>query len=354
MKTSKGCGKMELTEVIYEKPNNYDPPDYDGLWKRIIEDLFKEFMQFFAPDLHDEIDFTKTPIPLKQEYFKRIIKTNKGKNIVDKIMQVSLKNGEEKWILIHIEVQAKANEAFSKRMFRYFYRIYDYFDRNIYAIALVTDRQRTPAPSQFHYSFYGTEVAYTYNCYRFQDHSVDELEKSNNPFAYAVIAGKYANQAKDNTEQRFAFKQKLMKQILRHFPPQHEQSRSYLQALFHFIEYLLQIPGDLQEKLENELFTFVEKEGYHMHVEKQGEYPPSPTLVNVVRKLIKSGAIEEPAYEDGMKEGKEEGKKEGKTEATRNFTKTLINENYSDVEIMKLTKLKQDEIDDIRKSLQDD
>src|SRR5699024_11984804 len=95
-----------------------------------------------------------------------------------------------------IEVQAKANEEFSKRMFRYFYRIYDYFDRNIYAIALVTDKQSTPAPDQFTYSFYGTEVTYTYNCYRFQDHSVRVLEQSNNPFAYAVIAGKYAKDRK--------------------------------------------------------------------------------------------------------------------------------------------------------------
>jgi len=345
MKTSKGCGKMELIEVVYEETNNYGPPDYDGLWKRIIDDLFKEFMQFFAPDLHDEIDFTKTPFPLKQEYYRRIIKTPKGKNIVDKIMQVSLKSGEEKWILIHIEVQAKANEEFSKRMFRYFYRIYDYFDRDIYAIALVTDKQKTPAPDQFNYSFYGTRIDYTYNCYRFQDHTVDKLEQSNNPFAYAVIAGKYANQAKNNAEQRFAFKQKLMKQILKRFPLHDEQSRIYLQGLFHFIEYLLQIPDNLQDKLENELFEFVEKEGFHMHAEKRDELPTSPTLVNVIRKLIEKGVIEGVDYEDGMKEGKEE--------ATRNFGKALINENYSDKEIMKLTKLDLDEIEALRKSPQD-
>jgi len=55
-----------------------------------VSSSIKEFIQFFAPDLHDEIDFTKTPIPIKQEYYQKIIKTNKGKNIVDKIMQVSL------------------------------------------------------------------------------------------------------------------------------------------------------------------------------------------------------------------------------------------------------------------------
>lgn len=78
MKTSKECGKMELTEVVYEETDNYGPPDYDGLWKRIIDDFFKEFMQFFAPDLYEEIDFTKTPIPLRQEYYQKIINTNKG------------------------------------------------------------------------------------------------------------------------------------------------------------------------------------------------------------------------------------------------------------------------------------
>src|SRR5690625_1655073 len=147
-------------------------------------------------------------------------------------------------------------------MFRYFYRIYDYFDRNIYAIELVTDKQSTPTPDQFNYSFYGTEVSYSYNYYRFQDNSVKELEQSNNPFAYAVIAGKYANQAKNNTEQRFAFKQRLMKQILKRFPLHDEQSRIYLQAIFHFIEYLLQISNDLQEKLDNELVYIVIKKGF--------------------------------------------------------------------------------------------
>jgi len=83
-----------------------------------------------------------------------------------------------------------------------------------------------------------------------------------------------------------------------------------------------------------------------MHAEKRDELPTSPTLVNVIRKLIENGVIEGVDYEDGIKEGKEEGKKE----ATRHFGKTLINENYSDKEIDKLTKLNPDEIDALRQS----
>ncbi|WP_449354334.1 hypothetical protein ACUL41_14155 [Virgibacillus natechei] len=32
-------------------------PDYDGLWKHLIEELFQEFMEYFAPDLYPEINF---------------------------------------------------------------------------------------------------------------------------------------------------------------------------------------------------------------------------------------------------------------------------------------------------------
>src|SRR5699024_4980958 len=87
------------------------------------------------------------------------------------------------------------------------------------------------------------------------------------------------------------------------------------------IEYLLQIPDNLQEKLENELFEYVEKEGFHMHAEKRDELPTSPTLVNVIRKLIENGVIEGVDYEDGIKEGKEEGKKRGNPSFRKDINK---------------------------------
>lgn len=39
-----GCGKMMSTSVVFEEPETYDAtkqtPDYDGLWNKLIEDLF--------------------------------------------------------------------------------------------------------------------------------------------------------------------------------------------------------------------------------------------------------------------------------------------------------------------------
>ncbi|GAB3804305.1 hypothetical protein [Virgibacillus kimchii] len=134
-------------ELVLEEPSDYksiSPPNYDAAWKNIIEKLFKEFVQFFAPELYTQISFAEEPEFLKQELHKIIIKNLEGTNYSDQIVKVSLKNGTEKWDLIHVEVQDEVTKDFSKRMFRYFYRIFDKFDHEIYAIALIRVKPTRP------------------------------------------------------------------------------------------------------------------------------------------------------------------------------------------------------------------
>jgi len=92
--------------LVLEKPTTYktNATDYDGLWKKIIEDLFEEFMLFFAPVLHEEIDYSMDFDALQQEVHQQIIQIKGGKAIADKIFKVFLKNGREKWILVYTEI----------------------------------------------------------------------------------------------------------------------------------------------------------------------------------------------------------------------------------------------------------
>ncbi len=39
---------------------------------------------------------------------------------MDKLVQVTLKDGNEQWILLHIEVQAQSESEFDRRMFAYY------------------------------------------------------------------------------------------------------------------------------------------------------------------------------------------------------------------------------------------
>ncbi|ASK62230.1 hypothetical protein CFK37_08675 [Virgibacillus phasianinus] len=333
---------MEDNTVVLERPANYGTaPDYDGLWKALIEELFEEFMQFFAPDLYDEIDFSKGSEFLNKELLKEFINEKKGRVEADQIVKVCLKNGHERWILIHIEVQGKTGKGFAKRMFRYFYRIYDKHNQEVYAIALLTDTEQAIVPNHFHYSFFGTELDYRYNVYSFHNQSIKKLEASSNPFSDAVIAGIYAGKTRHDANRRYAFKRKLMIQILQSTPTQPEHTRTYLSALFHFIDNILQVSNELEEKLEEDIIPYIRKGAEQQMLAGRKSNPWTKVLAE----------FEEKGLERGLERGIEKGIAKGREEAAKDFAKELIRKDFQNEQIMELTKLDLVEVEKLRESL---
>jgi len=173
-KVEKGCDIL-MVMMVLEKPNDYSVIDYDGLWKKLINELFEEFVLYFLPDLFEEVDFQEEHEFLQQELYKEVIQEKKGKQIADQIVKVHLKCGIEKWLLIHIEIQGDPDIEFSKRMFRYYYRIFDKYDRDIVAIALLTDASGSFRPSKYESSAFGTKITYEFNVYKFKDQDEKDL-----------------------------------------------------------------------------------------------------------------------------------------------------------------------------------
>lgn len=334
------------TEMVLEEKSTYpstSTPNYDAAWKNIIEKLFRAFVAFFAPGLYEKISFATPPEFLNKELHEIIIENRDGTNYTDQIVKVSLKDGTDKWILIHVEVQDKVTRDFPDRMFRYFYRIYDKFDHEIYAIAVITSETKSAYPDYYRYSFQKTKLTYEYDIFKFHDYTIAELEKSDNPFAAAGIAAKYANKSKKDETQSYKFKRKLMKQVLKKYSLRDPQSRIYIEALFYFIDVMLSIPQELQEKLRNEIIQHAEKEGFQMSTTDREMY--SPTLDGIVEKLAKD------RIEKGIEEGIEEGKQKGIEEAKITVAKNLMKENFSDEKIAKLTDLDIEKVRTIRESL---
>src|SRR5699024_10477787 len=121
-------------------------------------DLLEPFVLFFAPALYEQLDWSRQPESLEQE-LRRAYPEQKGKRYTDKLMKVHLKNGSEQWILAHIEVQGYEDKNFTERMFQYFYRIFDRYNRKIFAIALFADADPTFKPATYQYNFHGTRLS---------------------------------------------------------------------------------------------------------------------------------------------------------------------------------------------------
>lgn len=281
-----------IKALVVEERQEYGLVDYDGLWKKLIYELFEEFILYFIPDLFEEIDFLREPEFLQQELFKEIIQEKKGKQVADQIVKVFLKSGEEKWILIHIEVQGDPDPHFSKRMFHYYYRIFDKFDQDIVAIALLTDESKRFRPESYRRSSFGTTITYEYNIYKFADQSETELLKSSNPFAIAVLAAKYVNMTKNDNETRYRFKRRLIKFILQKTSYPRADKHIYLAALFYFIDYFMRIPKELTEKLRDELI--LTKEEFEM-IYLDRKNPPQTV-----------GEIRKEAREEGRQENRKQ------------------------------------------------
>ena len=184
---------------------------YDELWKNIIEKLFPHFLAFFMPKLYADVDLSLGYVFLDKELQEIKLKGKKGKNITDKLVKVRLKNGEEKWLLIHLEVQGKHEEDFGNRMFRYFYRIYDKYDVSITALALLT--YKTDKLYDFNYDVYGTTHAYRYNTAYIGNYPEEDLLNDKNPFALVCLAVQYDRLYRKDEDKKFSLKRNLIRML---------------------------------------------------------------------------------------------------------------------------------------------
>ncbi len=171
-----------------------------------MEDLFDDFLRFFYPDADKLFDLVRGFEYLDKE-LEQLFPPEADNYVVryvDKLVKVFTREGHEEWILIHIEVQGFSDKDFAKRMFQYYYRILDKYNKPITAFAIFADANKNFHPKHYERDFLGTRVYYTYNTYKIIDQDDKELEASNNPFAIAVLTAKLAlSHKKLNDQQLF-------------------------------------------------------------------------------------------------------------------------------------------------------
>jgi hypothetical protein len=90
---------------------------YDSPWKDILEAYVEDFMLFFFPNIHADIDWSYGYSFLDQELSQVVRDADLGKRLADNLVKVWKHSGEETWVFVHIEIQNQEDSAFSARMF---------------------------------------------------------------------------------------------------------------------------------------------------------------------------------------------------------------------------------------------
>ena len=231
--------------------------EFDSPWKEIIQLYFEDFMLFFFPQVHSQIDWSRGFEFLDQELQQVVRDAELGKRLVDKLVKIYRIGGEESWLLIHLEVQAQEKGNFPERMFVYNYRIFDRYKRPVASLAVLADSSSTWRPDQFGYELFGCTVDFKFPVVKLVDYQqrLPELEESRNPFATVVLAHLTALQTSENRVLRKAQKLALVRRLY-----EKEYTREQVLNLFAFVDWMLTLPFDLERQFEVEVLELEEEQ----------------------------------------------------------------------------------------------
>jgi len=189
-------------------------------------------------------------------------------------------------LLIHIEVQGRADEQFPARMFQYYYRIYDrYGDVEILSLAVVTNQTMDPelALGDYYRQREGYGLHFRFRVQALRDWSEAALAglAATNPFAVVALAQLAAHRRSKHTKRK-ARKREIIALLYRY-----GYGREDVLKLLRFIDWLIRLPQGLELELRNELIALEEE-----------------------TKMAYVMSIERLALERGREEGREEGREQ--------------------------------------------
>ena len=231
------------------------PEDFDKPWKIALENFFPEFMEFYFPDAAAQIDWGQGHHFLDKELQKVVPEAESAGAHVDKLVKVVLDSGQEKWVCVHVEVQAQPEHGFPARMFRYNYRIYDRYERMVASLAILADEDPDWRPDSFGYELFHCHVGIDFPTVKLLGYNeqIEDLLESDNPFALVTAAHLQTQQTRDDATSRYDAKWRLMRLLC-----ERGWSRENIQGLFHVINWLMQLPESMEERLMTEYIALEE------------------------------------------------------------------------------------------------
>ncbi|MBX3255447.1 MAG: hypothetical protein KF862_14995 [Chitinophagaceae bacterium] len=279
----------------------------DSLWKAILEDLFADFLRFFFSNADEIFDMKKGFEYLDKEMAQIAADAGpESPKYVDKLVKAYTREGNEQWVLVHVEVQGYTDPYFDERMFTYYYRIFDRYRQRITAIALLTGSDKRFHPTAYRSEFLGTSIHYQFNTYKVRNQSEEALQKSNNPFAFVILTALLSLQRSKLTEEallemKFGLARRLFSQ---------QFSRAVIRGVFYFIQHYISFTNpENNTKFDSKIDSITQKSRHMGIIEMLKE--------RETQKILKKGMAE------GEAKGIEKGKAEGTAAAVRNLITKL-------------------------------
>jgi Putative transposase, YhgA-like len=270
--------------------------DFDSPWKEALDKFLPLFLAFFFPKIYAAVDWSKGYESLDKELQQAMREGELGLRLADKLFRVYRKDGQEAWVLIHIEVQNQPDVEFAERMYVYNYRIYDNYHRPVVSLAVLGDDRPQWRPNVFRYELWGCTVLLEFPVVKLLDYAPDlaSLEADANPFGLVVIAHLQTAATRKDATTRKHWKTRVVKGLFDRGLQAEE-----IRQLFRLIDWMMELPKELENQFSEEIRLYQEEK-------------KMPYVTSIERLALEKGL--EQGRQEGRREGRREGRQEGRQE----------------------------------------
>lgn len=223
--------------------------EQDSPWKEALERYLPSFLALYFPTVHPAIDWTRQYEWLNTELRQVVRDAEMGKRLADVLVKVWTKDGQESWLLIHIEVQGWPEQDFAQRLFVYHYRIFDRYNRQVVTLAVLADERPNWRPDRFAYDIWGCRLDFQFPVVKLLDFAGREavLEASDNPFAIVTRAHLATMQTRNDPPSRHQRKVRMIRELY-----ERGMSRDDVLQLFRIIDWMMDLPKALEQLFKQE------------------------------------------------------------------------------------------------------
>lgn len=299
------------------------PAPDDATWKAYLDSVerMRVLVKKGDPDLHDRIDWARGAVFMDKELAKIAPESATGVQIVDKLVRVSLKDGGEEWLLIHVEVQSTPQSNFEERIFAYFVAIWLRYRRRVVSIAILADDNPNWRPSRYEQVTGRCRVSFEFPTLKLIDLDEQELINAGDSASLILAAFLRAMRTRGDADLRYQARVELMTLVL-----ERGYNEDEARDILRFLEGAMKLPADLEDLYEKMLDEYRSKSS------------GAVLLSSIERKAIQRGLLrgyrrgrrrgEQIGLKTGQEEGHKKGLEEGRTEGLQQAIIANLRELY--------------------------
>jgi hypothetical protein len=202
---------------------------------------------FVTPDVHALVDWSFGIETLDKELLPPSPDAVVGRRFADKVVRVRMLSGTDAVLLVHVEIQGRRNAEFAARMYRYWSRIRERYGKPVVSIAVLADDDPDWRPNAHEDVAFSTHLRFEYAVLKLLDLAprIDELEASDNPFAWLVAVDLRTRQTRPDAERCFV-KTRFARALL----VNERFSREDRAELYRLLTWVMILPDDLERRFD--------------------------------------------------------------------------------------------------------